>query len=713
MRLILLPWTVAFALAGCVVADRDDTPVDETAQVTQPARVECNEATVGLACDTDDSACTVEQCQIVGPGVACVATGLAPDSTPCGSDGDPCSLDACWVGVCTHDALPTGSLCLDGDSCTVGERCNPQGVCTDGALVCEPPDGGVGDDAATSAPDGGTTGDGGVIDGDGGAPDAALVPDGGAPDAGLDDADAAVDEVDAGEDIDGTGVLPGFPGEVGGGGLGCAAGGDQAGGGAGVLLLLALLAVRVRRRRVALAAGLLLALGFAPAPAQAQDLDVSVFRPASPGSGGFAADDATVLGRGEVDVGLWLDVARDLLVVRDPDSGEVMDGGRLLASRTTMHLAATFGLPAGLQLGVALPVIAAQQGDALPGGAAPAGGELGDLAVTATWRAGGSRRVGVAIAVDTAVPLGSGGYAHAAGPAVGARVIVGGRAGRVAWSLAAGRQWREPQMLGDLTVDDAWLATAGGRLEVLDRRMWLVADAHAQRAAGGDGQGDPAEALAGVRARITGPWVAQVGAGIGLTHGYGAPGVRGLALLAWALDRAPPPSVRELARVVVAPPPPAPPVRAPAPRDHDLLIDQQAVSCVETGCAAPDPTPPELVIERIVLDDRILFDTDRARVKRRGRRILAETVARWAASPSWDRIVLEGHADDRGDDAWNDELGRLRAERVRAALIEQGADPDRVTVVSYGKRRPRVEGHSERARATNRRVEMVVLRARP
>jgi outer membrane protein OmpA-like peptidoglycan-associated protein len=446
------------------------------------------------------------------------------------------------------------------------------------------------------------------------------------------------------------------------------------------------------------------------APAAAQSIDATVYKPAAPGSGGFAAEDASVLPAGEVDVGVWLDVARDLLVVRDPDSGEIVDGGRLLASRTTMHVGATFGLPAGFQVAASLPIVTSQRGDAMVGG-----GELGDLALTATWQAFGGARLGGAVALDAEVPLGDGGFAHDAGPVAGARVVVGGRAGRVAWSLAAGRIWREPQMLGDLIVDDAWAATGGARVEVLDRRMWLVADAYAQLAAGGSGQGDPAEALAGARVRVAGPWVAQAGVGVGLTHGYGAPGLRGVALLAWAPDREPRPTLRQAA--YTPPPPPAaepvPEPVEPATRDHDAILDHDAVGCVDTGCAVPDPTPPELVIERIVLDDRILFDTDRARVKRAGRRALGATLARWQASPDWDRIVLEGHADDRGDDAWNDELARLRAERVRDALIELGAPADRITVVSHGKRRPRADGHSERARQENRRVELVVLRAAP
>ncbi|MCA9676375.1 MAG: hypothetical protein KC464_15155, partial [Myxococcales bacterium] len=83
----------AIALVACA------EPPPAVGEVTQ-AIVECNQATVGQPCDTDDDVCTREECQVVGPGVACVAIGAAADGTACGSDGVPCTLDACQAGAC-------------------------------------------------------------------------------------------------------------------------------------------------------------------------------------------------------------------------------------------------------------------------------------------------------------------------------------------------------------------------------------------------------------------------------------------------------------------------------------------------------------------------------------------------------------------------------------------------------------------------------------
>lgn len=67
-------------------------------------------------------------------------------------------------------------------------------------------------------------------------------------------------------------------------------------------------------------------------------------------------------------------------------------------------------------------------------------------------------------------------------------------------------------------------------------------------------------------------------------------------------------------------------------------------------------------------------------------------------------IVLEGNADQRGTDAYNEKLGLNRAETVRSKLVELGVSADRLSTVSFGKSKPVFGEDSEWARAVNRRV---------
>ncbi|QEY59348.1 peptidoglycan-associated lipoprotein Pal [Pseudomonas sp. C27(2019)] len=70
------------------------------------------------------------------------------------------------------------------------------------------------------------------------------------------------------------------------------------------------------------------------------------------------------------------------------------------------------------------------------------------------------------------------------------------------------------------------------------------------------------------------------------------------------------------------------------------------------------------------------------------------------------RVVLEGHADERGTREYNMALGERRAKAVQRYLVLQGVSPAQLEPVSYGEERPSVIGHDESAWSQNRRVEL-------
>jgi peptidoglycan-associated lipoprotein len=71
-------------------------------------------------------------------------------------------------------------------------------------------------------------------------------------------------------------------------------------------------------------------------------------------------------------------------------------------------------------------------------------------------------------------------------------------------------------------------------------------------------------------------------------------------------------------------------------------------------------------------------------------------------------VFVEGHADERGAAAYNLSLGVKRANAIRVFLIENGAHPDQLFTVSYGKERPVAFGHDEEAWHQNRRGQFKV-----
>jgi len=75
-------------------------------------------------------------------------------------------------------------------------------------------------------------------------------------------------------------------------------------------------------------------------------------------------------------------------------------------------------------------------------------------------------------------------------------------------------------------------------------------------------------------------------------------------------------------------------------------------------------------------------------------------------------VVIEGHADTRGSNDYNQKLGLLRAETVMNELATLGIDRSRMSTVSIGESKPAVGMDAAWAHAVNRRVEFQVKAAR-
>ncbi|WP_068545069.1 peptidoglycan-associated lipoprotein Pal [Thalassotalea crassostreae] len=71
------------------------------------------------------------------------------------------------------------------------------------------------------------------------------------------------------------------------------------------------------------------------------------------------------------------------------------------------------------------------------------------------------------------------------------------------------------------------------------------------------------------------------------------------------------------------------------------------------------------------------------------------------------RIVVEGHADERGTPEYNIALGERRAQAVQKYLENSGVMPSQIETVSYGEEKPAVSDRSEGAFAKNRRAVLV------
>ena len=90
-----------------------------------------------------------------------------------------------------------------------------------------------------------------------------------------------------------------------------------------------------------------------------------------------------------------------------------------------------------------------------------------------------------------------------------------------------------------------------------------------------------------------------------------------------------------------------------------------------------------------------------------------EAVAGILAQDAQNKVLIEGHCDERGTEEYNRALGERRALSVRDALSGLGVSADRVRTMSYGEDRPADPGLDDAAYSRNRRGEFVLLKPKP
>jgi peptidoglycan-associated lipoprotein len=99
----------------------------------------------------------------------------------------------------------------------------------------------------------------------------------------------------------------------------------------------------------------------------------------------------------------------------------------------------------------------------------------------------------------------------------------------------------------------------------------------------------------------------------------------------------------------------------------------------------------------------VYFEFDRAEISSADAPTL-ETNAEWIKAHGDAFVLIEGHTDERGTDAYNLALGERRAKSAMNYLLSLGVAADRITVVSYGEERPACLDHDEECWRQNRRA---------
>jgi peptidoglycan-associated lipoprotein len=129
------------------------------------------------------------------------------------------------------------------------------------------------------------------------------------------------------------------------------------------------------------------------------------------------------------------------------------------------------------------------------------------------------------------------------------------------------------------------------------------------------------------------------------------------------------------------------------------------------GGAGAGATTPGSAQDFIVnVGDRIFFETDSTDLTPTALATL-DRQAEWLRRYAQIRVMIEGHADERGTREYNISLGARRASATRNYLIGRGVAAERMNVISYGKERPVAVCNDISCWSQNRRAVTVIQNA--
>ncbi|QLF94223.1 OmpA family protein [Pseudomonas sp. ABC1] len=107
------------------------------------------------------------------------------------------------------------------------------------------------------------------------------------------------------------------------------------------------------------------------------------------------------------------------------------------------------------------------------------------------------------------------------------------------------------------------------------------------------------------------------------------------------------------------------------------------------------------------LQGKVLFETDSEQLSSDSQQLITR-ITRALTSVGIDDIILEGHTDDQGRPAYNEQLSQRRAQTVADAMIGNGMPEHAIQIRAMGQRKPIASNETATGRSENRRVVIIV-----
>ncbi|HET6515013.1 MAG TPA: peptidoglycan-associated lipoprotein Pal [Thermodesulfovibrionales bacterium] len=110
------------------------------------------------------------------------------------------------------------------------------------------------------------------------------------------------------------------------------------------------------------------------------------------------------------------------------------------------------------------------------------------------------------------------------------------------------------------------------------------------------------------------------------------------------------------------------------------------------------------------LFDDVHFDYDKYAIRADAKSVL-KRVADYLVKKGSEKVLIEGHCDERGTTEYNLGLGDRRAKAAKDYLVSLGVPSSHINTISYGKEKPLCSLQTEDCWAKNRRDHFVLVKA--
>src|SRR5438093_2722585 len=156
-------------------------------------------------------------------------------------------------------------------------------------------------------------------------------------------------------------------------------------------------------------------------------------------------------------------------------------------------------------------------------------------------------------------------------------------------------------------------------------------------------------------------------------------------------------------------PAPAPAPRAAVPGPAPSAAAPAGSGAAGSAAAAPASTarPSLKEFTAVAALKDVFFEFDKYDIRAEDAKTL-DANATWLKANAENLVLIEGHCDERGTNEYNLALGERRAKAAMNYLVCQGAQTNRITIISYGEERPVCNEKNESCWGKNRRAHFLV-----